>query len=164
MITQEKLKEHLSYNPDTGIFTWIKKPNSRANRIKIGSPAGWVENGYNLIGLFGGQYQAHKLAWLYSYGYIPKEIDHINIKRLDNRLCNLREVSHQVNCFNFPVSKNNTTGFKGVSFIKKLNKFRSYIVRNNKQINLGLYKTALDASIAYEKAKELYHKEFLGVN
>jgi hypothetical protein len=157
MITQEILKQYLSYDSETGIFTWIKKPNSRTNRIKIGSSAGWLENGYIRISIFNQTFQAHRLAWFYIYGCFPKEIDHINIDRLDNRLCNLRKVTHQQNCFNFPLNKKNTSGYTGVSFVKKLNKFRATIVINYKQKHLGVFKTAEDANLAYQNAKKLYH-------
>lgn len=157
MITQSELKKYLEYNQDTGLFTWINKTNSRSNKIKLGSDAGWLENGYILIGILKYKIQAHKLVWLYIHGYIPKEIDHINMNRSDNRLSNLREVTHQQNCYNFPLFKNNTSGYKGVSFIKKLNKFRAYIVKDNKQICIGLFKTAIDASNAYNEAKRIYH-------
>ena len=55
------------------------------------------------------------------------------------------------------VAKNNTSGYKGVYFNKKANKWMSYIRYNNKLINLGLFVNPIDAAIAYNnKALELF--------
>ena len=89
MITQSKLKELVNYDQDTGIFTWKKRTS---NRIKIGDIIGNLHNcGYIEMGVNGKRYLAHRLAWLYVYGYMPKLIDHINTNKQDNRICNLYE-------------------------------------------------------------------------
>ena len=51
--------------------------------------------GYVRIGVDGGKYTAHCLAWLYTHGVWPSDqIDHINGNRSDNRIANLRERRH----------------------------------------------------------------------
>ncbi len=86
-LTQERLKEVLSYNPETGIFT-------RNPGIRGGEKVGTNSHGYVSIMVDGYLYQAHRLAWLYMEGYMPEqEIDHISRKRDDNRWCNLRVVN-----------------------------------------------------------------------
>lgn len=85
------------------------------------------------------------------------EVDHINGDTLDNRRCNLRVATRLEQSRNTGMRKNNSTGFKGVSYIEKLRKFRAYIVVNRKQIHLGLFVKAEDAAAAYEKsASELF--------
>ena len=72
-ITQETLKTFVNYNPETGIFTAIKK----RPHIKIGNTLGDIENGYLRFCLNGTRKKAHRFAFLYMTGKIPVEIDHI---------------------------------------------------------------------------------------
>ena len=98
MITQKELKELLQYNENTGIFTW--KIN-KAKQIQIGSVAGYLHHtGYIFIKINNKNYLAHRLAWLFIYGKIPKMIDHINRQRNDNRINNLRETNYKDNRLN----------------------------------------------------------------
>lgn len=86
------------------------------------------------------------------------DIDHKNGNTLDNkRSTNLREGTHQENMFNQKIKSNNTTGYKGVSFDSKRNKFRAYIVHNYKQIFLGYHRSKKKAALKYNnKAIELF--------
>ena len=94
-ITQDRLKEEVWYDPLTGIFT--RKKGSRAG--KVGAIAGSLTSyGYIRVSICSKFYMAHRLAWLYVYGYLPENsIDHINGVRNDNRLANLQEVSRACN-------------------------------------------------------------------
>lgn len=106
-LTQEILKEYLHYDPETGIFTWIKKIAPNASKMVVGKQAGRFNKGYISIGLFGMEHKAHRLAWLYVYGTFPeKYIDHINGIKTDNRLSNLRDVSRRMNNLNYTVHRN----------------------------------------------------------
>lgn len=87
-------------------------------------------------------------------------IDHINHDTLDNRKCNLRICKHQENIFNQKIHKNNKSGYKGVSFDKKTNKWRAYIKYNYKQINLGRYINPIKASNVYKKAAKIIFGEY----
>jgi len=103
MLTQSQLKEILTYNPDTGIFTWLVASNGR---IRVGDIAGTTDNGYVRIMIERTKYRAHRLAWLYVHGESPKEqIDHINHIRDDNRINNLRCVSCHENFKNMTMQK-----------------------------------------------------------
>lgn len=66
-----------------------------------------------------------------------KVVDHINRCRNDNRKSNLRLVSIKENNTNVSLSKNNTSGFKGVTY--KNNKWYAYLKQNKKQIHLGSF-------------------------
>lgn len=161
MITQEKLKEHLLYNSETGIFTWI---NSFSRRVKVGSVAGTMRQGYVDIRINNKNYGSHRLAWLYVYGVMPKGfIDHINRDRTDNRICNLREASKLENSRNVTNKSSNTSGYRGVNWNKSVNKWEARIRNNYKRIHLGFFDNVESASIAYEnKAKEI-HNNFYSV-
>jgi hypothetical protein len=92
----------------------------------------------------------HQLAWYITYGEIIEEIDHINGVKDDNRIANLRRVTHQGNCFN-------RTTAKGYYWNKKAKKWHTQIKLNSKQIYLGLFDEEEDARQAYLNAKEIYH-------
>jgi len=148
MITQARLKELLSYDPDSGIFTW--KIN-RTGAAKAGSVAGNLNSstGYIHIKIDGKAYQAHRLAWLYIYGYLPEnQIDHLNGIRDDNRITNLREVSRVCNMQNQKTRSDNRSGFAGVYWDKQHRKWKAYITIQGKVHSLGYYDTALDAALA----------------
>lgn len=151
---RKSLMDVLSYNPETGAFTCIKGSGKR----KIGDKVGTASLGYILIGFNGYKDRAHRLAWLYSYGYMPKEIDHINGNRSDNRLCNLREVTHKQNTQNLVnPRKNNTTGFAGVSFFKGTNKYSACICIDGKKVHLGYFEKPDVAHQKYLEAKRKHH-------
>lgn len=122
MLTQEKLKEVLRYEPDTGKFYW-KKLGKMVRIVSVGDEAGSVDNsersGYVRIYLDGKNARAHQLAWLHETGEWPKtQIDHINGIRTDNRICNLREANINENAWNAKVRTDNTVGIKGLSVHK----------------------------------------------
>lgn len=157
-LSQAELKENLHYDPQTGIF--IRKLSAANNKVKIGSVAGSpTVKGYLAMNINGTQYQAHRLAWLYVYGYMPTEfIDHKNGVRSDNRIDNLREADYQKNVHNQTRAHcSNKTGFLGVAFNKKLNKYGASITVDNKQRHLGVFCTPEEAHEAYLKAKRELH-------
>lgn len=158
MITQERLKELLDYDPETGIFTWKKPYCSRW----IGKVVGYDSTqGYKRIALDGKYYLSHRLAWLYVYGMTPTIIDHINCITDDNRIINLRECTHAQNQANQRLTKANTSGFKGVSFNKREGKWSARLMVNYKPMHMGFYSTKEEAYKVYCKtAKELIGEFF----
>lgn len=97
VLDYERLKQSLSYDPETGVFTWIKKGRGRMRFF--GKPAGRINPaGYSHIEIDGSDYYAHRLAWLYVHGSWPaNQIDHKNGLRSDNRLANLQEATNSSN-------------------------------------------------------------------
>jgi hypothetical protein len=100
----------------------------------------------------------------YGHDLMGLDVDHINGNPLDNRKCNLRVVSHQENCFNRKLSKNNSTGYKGVSIFRPNGKYKASIKVNYKQIHLGYFETPEDAALAYNNAATKYFGEFARLN
>lgn len=145
MLNQETLKQHLSYDPLTGLFTRLV---AKSNAVKVGDIAGSKDkNGYITLMVKGKLYKGHRLAWLYVHGNWPiYEIDHINGKKDDNRLCNLRDVEKWVNQHNRGANKTNTSGFKGIC--RKGKKWSAVISINKKTHWLGVFETAEQANAA----------------
>jgi hypothetical protein len=156
MITQEKLKELLHYNPETGKFTRLVGGHGR----RVGEMAGTIDSyGYVQIKIRKKCYRAHRLAWLYMTGMFPKECtDHINNIRNDNRWCNLREASYKENKLNSKVKSNCKLKVKGVEPSGK--KFIARASFNNKKYYLGTFSTISEASRKYKKFCKEYHGEF----
>lgn len=122
MTDQERLRECMDYDPLTGIFIW---KYSRSNRVKAGDEAGWnADKGYRGIRFQGKECKAHRLAWLYVYGELPtNEIDHINGIKNDNRIANLRNVTHQENTRNIKRRNSNTSGVMGICWDRQHKKW-----------------------------------------
>ena len=146
-LTQKRLKELFSYDPNTGIFT---RKARMGNRVKIGDIAGCVRgDGYIRIMIDGVHYYSHRLVWLYIHSYIPENnLDHINRDPSDNRISNLREVSNQCNMRNTGNLARNTSGVKGVGWSKANQKWESRIHVNGKGISIGYYKSFSNAVCA----------------
>lgn len=157
MITQLELKKVLHYDPDTGVFTWLVSRSS----VKALDLAGTLSKGYIRIKINRKHYTAHRLAWLYMYGIMPKDgIDHINNIKADNRIINLREATHSENMRNRLLTVRNSTGYKGVAFCKRAKKFKVTITFNLKRIHLGYFIDAKSAALAYEAYGKKLHGEF----
>lgn len=160
MITQEFIKSILHYEQETGVFKWISRTS---NRINIGDIAGSNKSfGYRQIKVSGKLYCAHRLAFLYVFGRFPLyELDHINGNVSDNRISNLREASRQENMKNRGLYANNSSGYKGVYFMKSNKRWISAARLNGKNNYLGAFKSALEASNAYQDFAKKHHGEFL---
>lgn len=90
--------------------------------------------------------------------------DHINGDGLDNRRENLRFCTNSQNQGNSRMPKNNTSGFKGVTFSKRHNKWQAQIKFNYKNIFLGRFEDKRDAAIAYNESAKNYFGEFAKLN
>lgn len=156
-LTREYLKQRLHYDPDTGIFTWIK---CNTARFLPGTIAGGRAGPrYRVIGLNQQLYLEHRLAFFYMEGRWPLEVDHVNGVGSDNRWVNLREATRSQNLFNRR-PRNETLGVSGVSQNPKSLTWRARIVVNSREISLGYFKTKEEAVAARKAAEEIYQKEF----
>lgn len=108
-----------------------------------------------------GHYKVHRIIWLYMTGEWPKAfIDHVNGDGLDNRWANLREATIAENAKNRRLNRNNTSGFKGVSFAKRANKYTAQVTANRKRVCLGFFDTPEDAYAAYCEAAKKHYGEY----
>jgi len=165
-LTSEIARELLTYNPDTGKLFWKERPLKYFKNPKIGMKSWntrWAgKEAFTDINrkksgqisrldgkLLNKDYYTHRIAWLIYYGEWPKnQIDHINQDPTDNRIENLRDVTHAENHKNRTLQNNNTTGYSGVSFYKynRYKKYRARIRINNIEKHLGYYDTVEEAA------------------
>lgn len=159
-------RKFLEYDPVSGVIRWKFRPGDtigerRFNGQMGGKVAGRVDGHGRLrisIKVLGRQryMQGHRIAWLLSFGWWPPgDIDHINHNPLDNRLVNLRSVSHAENQRNLSLSKANKSGAVGVGWCRRSGKWRSRVMINKKDHHLGLFDSVEDASEAARRFREL---------
>ena len=164
--TQVLVRSLLSYNKSTGILRWKKRLrgmfncdrshkrwNNRYNGVIAGSD---TPCGYSKISIDNVRYKTHSIVFIHNYGYAPKNIDHINHNGRDNRVANLREVTHQENHKNQSLSKNNTSGMTGVIFRKDTSKWTAQIMIDGKCKSLGSFLNKGDAIKARKQANMDY--------
>lgn len=161
-LTAPRVRECLRYEASTGLLFWAVNKGSRA---RAGSQTSCKPrpDGYLQIHFDGAGYLAHRLIWLHAYGEWPAEqVDHINGKKDDNRLSNLRAASASQNQANVGTRSTNSCGFKGVYLHKASGLYHARISLPNKkkQISLGYFKTPQLAHAAYVGAAKLIHGEF----
>jgi len=155
--TQKRLQELLNYDPQTGIFVWKVV---RGNSVKPGDQAGCVNSkGYWEIVIDKKTYLAHRLAWLYAYGTFPLILDHKDRNKSNNRIANLRKATPSQSQANKSISRDNQSGYKGVSWNGR--NWRASVRHNGKSIHLGSFSTPALAHAAYcARAKQLFREFF----
>ena len=149
--------ERLSYDTRTGLFKWKCRV---AKNVPKGSKAGSLhrKDGYVLIKILRRTYKAHRLAWLIVYGsFPPNQIDHINGNKHDNRIINLRAVTHAENSRNRALDIRNKSGYTGIIYNKKTNKWLARIGGNDKRVHLGYFDNLEDAVEARRIAEINYN-------
>jgi hypothetical protein len=154
-LNAQRLRELVSYNPDTGEFHCLIRRGSKA---EVGMKCGALSAGYIRISIGAKLYAAHRLAWLYMTGEWPTGcIDHRDTDKSNNRWSNLRDRDHSGNMQNQRVAhKNNQTGFLGV--FKSRTRFRAGLSVDGRNLSFGTYDTPELAYAAYLEAKRLHHQ------
>lgn len=158
MITLERLKELMHYDPITGEFIRLV----RCGKCKAGSRAGTLQaRGYRSICIDYEQYYAHRLAVFYMTGeWPPEEVDHKNVTPGDDRWDNLRKATRSQNESNGALSSANTSGLKGAFFERRRNKWASYIKVDGRGKFLGYFASREAAHDAYCVAAKATFGEF----
>lgn len=158
MITQEIVKSLFDYSTETGDL--IRKTSF--NRWKSGQAIGFKNtSGYLEAGVNKKTYQVSHLVWCYFNGPVPigREIDHINGKKLDNRIENLRVADRAMNNQNKRISRNDSAlKVLGVSWHKASKSFVAQISKSGVKFHLGCFKSIDEASEAYIQAKRNLHQ------
>lgn len=119
------------------------------------------KNLYRYMIICGHRCLASRLAFFYMTGNWPaNQIDHIDKNPQNDSWQNLREATNQQNNANTGRQKNNTTGYKGVTWDKRNKKWRAQIMVNGRGIALGRFMCPAAAHMAYQIAANKYFGEF----
>ena len=151
-------KSLLDYNPITGNLIWKKRPRSsfpslgdcKAWNTKYScKPAGCLNGkGYCQLPVNGIKYLAHRIIYFMFHGIMPDFIDHIDGNRANNKIDNLRSVTHSENLKNSKLYSTNTSGFTGVYWCNTSKKWKSTIKVDGKAVHLGCFDSVRDAADA----------------
>ena len=142
---------------------WIVRQYNRHHAM---DPAGnQLPSGYWRVKYKGRSYLVHRVVWELHNGPIPDgiEIDHKDTDPGNNLITNLRLATRSNNKHNRKIGRNNTSGYKGVSFMKSKNKWRAELRLNSKRIWYEDHVCKETAYAAYCKAAMQYHKDFARV-
>ena len=127
--------------------------SNRFNKERLLTPSPH-KDGYLKVGLSKDKklrsFTIHKLVMLTFVGDSELPIDHINFIKTDNRLLNLRYISHRENTSRS--KKNGASRFTGVDLHTKTQTWRARIYIRGKDYCLGYFKKETEASKAYQVA------------
>jgi len=156
-ISHSRLKELLTYDPDTGVWRWLVDRGAVRKNDVAGT---YGSKGYRLIWMDGKNYRANRLAVFYMTGEWPLgQVDHENLIKDDNSWNNLRDSTQSENQMNRPVQKNNKLGVKGV-MLSNRGKYIARISKDGTLINLGSFITLESARSARDEAAVELHGKF----
>lgn len=166
----QDLRQLLSYNPDTGELVWLPRDESWFKKAR--DAKGWnkkyagtkafqtLHYGYLHGHVFKKHYFAHRVAWALHYGSWPEgQIDHVNGVRSDNRIENLRDVTHSDNQKNVKLRHDNKCGMPGIDWKKHASAWRVRVSREGKRHLVGYFKNLDEAMAArrYAQNQAAYH-------
>jgi len=154
-LSRARLLELFDVDTAAGVLTRkVSRGGQRAGSV-AGSDNG---KGYMVTTIDDKSYKNHRLVFFAHYGRWPHDqLDHINGRKTDNRIANLREVDNQGNMRNAALPSHNTSGICGVSWNKRCGKWTAQIKVDGEKIHLGYFDDILGAILARWKAEEKYN-------
>jgi hypothetical protein len=163
MITYEIAKALFNYDSETGLLTWKFSSGQIVKGAEAGTNIGNCKSKtkYRGIKLFKLTYKVHRIIWLMQTGDWPKgDVDHIDGDGLNNKWENLRDITHSQNLMNAAVRSDSTSGYKGVSYDSRRDKWYAYINIDGKRKMLGRHRTMQEAITARRDAEQDLFGEF----
>lgn len=155
-------REFFDYDDVLGVLRYkISKP-----KIKVGDIAGTSSpdaKGYYAIKFDYIKYKRHNLIWNWHYGTIPDDlvVDHIDNVIPDiganDKIENLQLLTYSQNTIKRKMSTLNTSGYFGVHWNARDERWVSRISVGGKRIILGNFHTAEEAALAYDEGARIYH-------
>ena len=156
MITQERLKELFDYQDGA----LIRRKDGRSAVIAMGVKR------YERVSVDGKIQALHRMIYLWNHGHLPKTLDHIDGKRENNKIENLREATQQQNCLNRKHHSNSQSPYKNVylqSPTKNSEWKRNWVVRitvAGKSKYIGSFKDLELADLVATEARDKFHGQF----
>lgn len=150
----EYVDKNLIYDRVSGYFTWRKSGVLAGSKNK--------SDGYVEIGILGGLWKAHRIAWAICNGGITKSqmIDHIDGNRSNNAIINLRLATSSENNSNIGPRGNNTSGVKGVHFDSYTGKWRGEVCFMGKRVKTPRFSSMEEAEKETLRIRKIMHNEF----
>lgn len=143
----------------------LRRRITRSHNAKKDDIVGTVDGkGYLHVSILGVFVRVHSIIFFIHRGYVPKEIDHKDRDKKNNRIENLRPSNRKSNTGNTGISSHNTSGLKGASLNSRSGKWHAQIKINGKQTYLGRFDTAEEAARCYDAAARIHFGEFAGTN
>jgi hypothetical protein len=160
---EDWIREHLAYEPETGIVRWIKRTTVRS-KGRPGMVAGGRDvQGYWRIGIAGRQYRRARIAWCLMTGYFPRgadlTVDHANQIPDDDRWDNLRLATRSQQQCNRPKESCNS-GYKGIHWDKARKRWYASVGLHGKRAWGQRFDLLEEAVAARRKAVERIHGKF----
>lgn len=157
-ISIDDLRARFTFDPETGAVYRLVA----TQRSPVGSRADFLrDRGYAFVEINRKMVRAHRVIWALAYGQWPAgEVDHVNRCRSDNRLANLRQASRSENAANVKHIGVGVSGFCGVVWKQKAQKWAAQIKKNGVRVHLGLFIDPKEAHEAYVEASKQMNGEF----
>ena len=148
----------ISYENDTGNLVW----NKTKGRAHKGEKVGWLsKHGYIEAQVQGKRFKAHHLVWYIHHGYFPKQLDHVDGDRVNNKIENLRECTTVENARNRK-KKDNRALPRNVYHAHIDGKYRVCLTIGGKQLSFGTFSDLAAADRVAKQARESFYGAFAG--
>lgn len=95
---------------------------------------------------------------------VENDVDHKDGNGLNCQKYNLRPATQGQNQGNEKLSRNNSSGYKGVHWMDRLNPWRAQIKVNRRNQHLGFFATPEEAARAYDQAAREHFGEYARLN
>lgn len=158
--SQEELQRYFYYNKGNLFFYPFQGTRKRWSRLSNRKLGHKNKDGYIVCTWKHKRMYLHRMIFMYHYGYLPEQIDHIDNNKSNNKIENLRAADNSLNMHNTTKRTDNTSGVKGVWFSKRHNKWIAGFQFRNKKIHVGTFIDKEEAERTIQQTRQAIVKEF----